>query len=321
VRTDVGVVNDIIVPSLDNGDLRQGWAYRDDQNLDVIGPIVDERGRGALNDDQKATWRRVQRFWPQHWEPVRVGHRILLPKVPGWGRWRLVEVTGEYRFERHPDSGDHGHILPVKTLISEISSTNAAVGAGLQRTMRNQGPMWNIDGLAGEVDRLLQASGDVAVADDATVRLKGVLDDTLAGLINRLRRDFRSNQLEEPVYRLLRQLFEGATVDRTAGSGEHGADFVVREADRFDHERTTVIQLKDYEGVLSGARPLEQIREAYHWYGPAAAVIITTAGREASDFGVARDKLSEELGIPVTVVHGQQLARWFLSHLEAVAAD
>jgi hypothetical protein len=95
----------------------------------------------------------------------------------------------------------------------------------------------------------------------------------------------------------------------------------VREADRFDHERTTVIQLKDYEGVLSGARPLEQIREAYHWYGPAAAVIITTAGREASDFGVARDKLSEELGIPVTVVHGQQLARWFLSHLEAVAAD
>jgi hypothetical protein len=196
VRTDVGVVNDIIVPSLDNGDLRQGWAYRDDQNLDVIGPIVDERGRGALNDDQKATWRRVQRFWPQHWEPVRVGHRILLPKVPGWGRWRLVEVTGEYRFERHPDSGDHGHILPVKTLISEISSTNAAVGAGLQRTMRNQGPMWNIDGLAGEVDRLLQASGDVAVADDATVRLKGVLDDTLADLISRLRRDFRSNRLD-----------------------------------------------------------------------------------------------------------------------------
>jgi hypothetical protein len=32
----------------------------------------------------------------------------------------------------------------------------------------------------------------------------------------------------------------------------------VREADCFDHERTTVIQLKDYEDVLSGARPLER---------------------------------------------------------------
>ena len=52
----------VVVPSLDAGDLRQGWAYRDDRDLNTIGPIVQERGRGALNDHQKATWRRVQRF-------------------------------------------------------------------------------------------------------------------------------------------------------------------------------------------------------------------------------------------------------------------
>jgi len=124
------------------------------------------------------------------------------------------------------------------------------------------------------------------------------------------------------VHRLLVQMFDGATVEKTAGRGEHGADFVVREADRFDHERTTVVQLKDYENVLSGDRPLEQIREACSWWAPvSAAVIVSTAAREASSFAKARDKLSEELGIPVTVVLGQQLARWFLAHLEAVAAD
>jgi hypothetical protein len=37
VRTHVDVVKDIIVPSLDAGELRQGWAYRDDQSLDIIG--------------------------------------------------------------------------------------------------------------------------------------------------------------------------------------------------------------------------------------------------------------------------------------------
>jgi hypothetical protein len=89
-----------------------------------------------------------------------------------------------------------------------------------------------------------------------------------------------------------------------------------RETDRFDHERATVIQLKDYE-VLSGDRPLEQIREAYEWYSPQAAVILTTAGREASAFATARDALSEEIGIPVSVVLGHQLAAWFLGHLRS----
>lgn len=324
VRTDVTVVDDVIVPSLDLGDLRQGWAYRDDQDLSIIGPIVRDHGRDALNDHQKATWRRAQRFWPEHWEPVQAGDRIVLPKVPGWGRWRLVEAVGGYRFERHPSTGDHGHVLRVKTLVPEISSSNAAVSAGLQRTMRSQGPMWNVDGLGEDIEHLLKASAatDVAIADDATVRLRGVLDHTLAALIGRLRRDFRSNQLEEPVHRLLREVFDGATVEKTAGSGEHGADFIVRERDRFQHERATVIQLKDYEEVLSGERPLAQVREACSWWAPvSAAVILSTAAREDGDFAKARDELAEELGIPVTVVLGDQLARWFLANLEAVAAD
>lgn len=324
VRTDVNFVAEVIVPSLDAGDLRQGWAYRDDQDINVIGRIVQERGRGALNQHQKATWRRVQRFWPEHWDPVKPGDRIVLPKVPGWGRWRIVQATGGYRFEPHPETGDHGHILAVETLVDEISSTNAAVGAGLQRTMRTQGPMWNIDGLGDEVERLLAAAAqtDVTVADDATVRLRGVLEDTLAGLMERLRRDFQANQLEEPVHRLLVQMFDAAKVEKTAGRGEHGADFILRERDRFEHERTTVVQLKDYEQVLSGSRPLDQIREAHQWWAPVtAAVILSTAAREDLAFATARDELSEELGIPVTVVLGEQLARWFLAHLESVAAD
>lgn len=44
----------LIVPSLNAGDLRQGWAYRDDQGLNVIAPIVNDRGHGALNVDHLA---------------------------------------------------------------------------------------------------------------------------------------------------------------------------------------------------------------------------------------------------------------------------
>lgn len=321
VRTDVNHVEDVIFPSLKAGELRQGWGGRPDEDLNVIGPIVDERGRGALNAAQKATWRRVQRFWPGHWDPVQCGDLVLLPKVPGWGRWALAEVTGTYRYAPHPDTQDHGHILPVKLLVSEISPTNAAVSARLQRTMRNQGPMWNIDVLADDVMRLVEAGVEVRAPDDASVRLQAVLDDTLTGLLDRVRREFRANQLEEPVHRLLDRVFDDASVERTSGRGEHGADFVIREEDRFEHEHTTVVQLKDYK-TLSGDRPLDQVREAVAWYAPvSAAVILSTASGEDGDFSRARDELSEGLGIPVTAVLGRQLAQWFLVHLEAVAAD
>lgn len=322
VRTDWRSLDEVILPSLREGQLRQGWGYRDDQDLNVIGNLVHSEGRNALNDDQKASWRRVQRFWPEHWEPVAVGDRILLPKVPGWGRWSLVEVTGPYRFERHPVSGDHGHILPVKTLVPEIASSNTAVSAHLQRTMRNQGPMWNIDALSKHVDRLVAAGSDAARGDTETDRLKNLLDATVQALLPELRDHFRGNQLEAPVLRLLTHMFPEADVRKHAGPHEQGADFIITESDVFEHERRTVVQLKDYAEVLSGDRPLQQIREAFSAHAPvAAAVLLTTALEEDSDFTRARDELQEELGIPVTTVLGPQLATWFLANLEAIAAD
>lgn len=321
VRTDFSRLEDVILPSLETGVLRQGWSYLPEQDLNIVGPIVYESGRQALTEDQQATWRRVQRFWPDHWEPVRIGDWVLLPKVPTWGHWRLVEVTGTYSFSRHPDSGDHGHTLPVKTLVADIASSNVSVGAGLQRTMRNQGPMWNIDALADEVERLLVAGQRAATPHGPSERLAGLLANVLGDVRTRLSDGFKGNQLEEPVHRLLQQLVPGGSVKKTAGSAEHGADFTVTETDVFGHERRTVIQLKDHD-VLNDDRALSQIREAHSWYAPVgAAAILTTAFEEDSEFARAREALSDELGIPITAVLGDQLARWFLVHLEALAAD
>ncbi len=238
-------------------------------------------------------------FWPEHWDPVQPGDRILLPKVPGWGRWRLVEVVGSYRFERHPLTGDHGHILPVRTIVPDIASSNSAVSARLQRTMRNQGPMWNVDALSKNIDRLLAAGDTVARGDAPTDRLNNVLNDTLERLLPRLRDDFRSNQLEEPVFRLLTHLFPTAVVEKRAGPHEQGADFLIVETDAFGHEHRTVVQLKDYAEQLSGMTALNQIREASAAYAPvSAAVILTTAQDESRDFARARDDLGEGWRFP-----------------------
>lgn len=321
IPTDPSSIDAVILPSLEAGELRQGWGYQDDQNLEVIGPLVRDRGRDGLTDPQKATWRRVQRFWPEHSGPVCPGDLVLLPKVPAPGRWRLVEITEAYRFDPHPLSGDHGHILGCKTLVPEIAPTSVVVDASLQRTMRNQGPMWNIDALAPAVRRLVEDADAVRAPSDVTDRLRALLDDTIEGLRPRLREGFQANQLEEPVRRLLQHRFPDATVEMTAGPHERGADFVVRETDGFGHERTTVVQLKDQD-PLDNVRALEQAQEAVDAHSPAsAAVIVTTALSEGREFARRRAELEEALGLPLTVVLGHELVSWFLAHLEAITAD
>jgi len=85
-----------------------------------------------------------------------------------------------------------------------------------------------------------------------------VLNDTLDGLVPRLRDDFRSNQLEEPVLRLLTHPFPTAVVEKRACPHDRGADFLIVETDAFGHEHRTVVQLKDY--AKSSARPLQSTR-------------------------------------------------------------
>ena len=322
VRTDWHNLHEVILPSLDEGMVRQGWGYQDDQNLDVIGPVVYEQGRGALSDDQKATWRRVQRFLARALGPGAAGRSDPSSEGPWVGSLAARRGRGQLPLRAPPVNRDHGHILPVRTIVPDIASSNSAVSARLQRTMRNQGPMWNVDALSKDIDRLLAAGDTVARGDAPTDRLNNVLNDTLERLLPRLRDDFRSNQLEEPVFRLLTHLFPTAVVEKRAGPHEQGADFLIVETDAFGHEHRTVVQLKDYAEQLSGMTALNQIREASAAYAPvSAAVILTTAQDESRDFARARDDLGEELAIPVTTVLGLQLARWFLAHLEAIAAD
>lgn len=210
----------------------------------------------------------------------------------------------------------------METVVADIANSNAAVGAGLRRTMRNPSPMWSINPLADELAVIREAEGSLAQADTPTARLEQILEETLASLLETLRGHFRANQLEGPVLRLLQQLFPppAQVLDRR-GPKEHGADFIVTNNDAFGREHVTVIQLKDHPKVLDDTEALEQIRDAANTYSPTAAVILTTAAREASGFSQRREELEEELGIPITTVLGRQLAAWFLGNLEALAAD
>ncbi|MBA3778831.1 MAG: hypothetical protein H0X16_05970 [Chloroflexi bacterium] len=146
-----------------SGRLRQGWGYRDEQDLELIAHLK-AMGR-PLNDHQRATWRGNRRLLSHEPGEVRPGDIVVAPNLPRWGVWALLRVTGSYRYEISDilnavtidgEEGlpDYGHVLPVQLLTPlPIERTDARVTDRLLRAMRP--PMFSLDHVASDVGRLL----------------------------------------------------------------------------------------------------------------------------------------------------------------------
>jgi hypothetical protein len=232
----------------------------------------------------------------------------------------LARVDGPYRFDIHPE-GDLGHILPVKLLRRGIPNSNVHVSSGIQRTLRQRSPIWEISHLAADIEALLeQAHEELATRDSDLERLERLRTDLIEQLRISLGHAFGGNQFEAPVSRLLEALYPRGTVDVTAGPAEKGADFVVEDVDRFGFARRIVFQLKAWDGQVDDTRALAQLRDAVETRDAQEAFLLTTATDESAPFADARASLEKELGVPVRFVGGDLLAALFLEHLPDLIA-
>jgi hypothetical protein len=137
------------------GRLRQGWGTFDEQNLEAVAEAV-SHGR-ALTDSQRETRRalRMLTSWPGG---VRLGDTIVAPHLPNYGRLSAYEVTGSYEWSPSPPLqwGERfGHVLPVKTLISDVPRSDNRVTDALRGALRNQTRLFSITAYGGDVEVLL----------------------------------------------------------------------------------------------------------------------------------------------------------------------
>lgn len=157
MRTDTRNNTDYIWRELKAGRLRQGWGYRPDQDLHLIGRLRAQGG--SLNNDQKATWRGNRRLLPTERDAVRLGDLIVLPHLPSYGQWIIVRVAGSYRYSiddgRNSGGGpDFGHILPVEIVTDPIPARDPTVPDRFRRAVRPQIRMWTLDPYGAEVEQL-----------------------------------------------------------------------------------------------------------------------------------------------------------------------
>ena len=147
----------LLTEELKAGRLRQGWGYLLEQDLRIISAA---REQGVpLSEEQEECWRGNRRLLPTEPDGVQPGHYIITPHLPREGVWSIVKVIGGYCYKIHPEAGDFGHILKVELINRDqpINPRCAAVAAPLRRTATAKSLMWNVDHLAEQVRRLVEA--------------------------------------------------------------------------------------------------------------------------------------------------------------------
>jgi hypothetical protein len=175
---------------------------------------------------------------------------------------------------------------------------------------------------SGEAIEALLALTDeeTGTRDTEVERLEAILEETTEALRERLWDAFQGNQLEAPVERLLRAMYAEDAVDKKAGPGEQGADYLIESTDPFGHIRRTVVQLKAWKDKAHDQHALHQLENTVEAYSPIdEAILLTTADGEADEFAASRQGLAERLGCPVRFVDGATLAALFLANLPDIA--
>ena len=272
----------VLFAELAGGRLRQGWGYDASQDLRLIQQIKVAGGDwwNRLTDVQKETMPQY-RILGDGDDSVQVTDIVLVPNLPTYGLFSLVEIVGDYSFSILDETRDHGHIRPVRLLTPQgVNPYSAAVHASLRATLRTPMRMWNLDGYADHIDAVLKAlseGSDLLTAIQAGERLVHAWrSSALRALADQLARSFKAAEWEYPVVRALSLLYPGAEVKWTAGRSERGADAVIVIPNRFggsgrglaDCGSSEELRRRDrFRRASAGRGSLSKVwcRRARHW--------------------------------------------------------
>jgi len=299
MRTDRSWAEGLINPELLEGRLRQGWGSSPAQNLRAIETKL-ERGL-ALDACQAAAWRRNRRLLPEQPDGLKSGDLVLLPHLPRDGRWTLARAGTSYAFDVSPMSNDHGHVRDVEVVLENISPWSEPVSAPLRRTMRCQLPLWNVDHLAADIDRLQESASDLRAAVGPDIRMAFVIDAADRAASAELLRQFAAAELEAPVGAMLVRHFDN--VRHVAGPAEHGADFICEAQGPLGFRQLVAVQVKAWQGAAYDTAVFDQLRQAKaRWPDMTGGLVLTTADRTTDAFLQAAGELAGEIDAEIRVL-------------------
>ena len=280
---------DFFFKELEQGRLRQGWGYAENQKLPNT---TDSGARKNLS----------------MYHNVKKGDILLIPRLPDWGSVAIVEATQDwddkekgYKFEIDDEKKDYGHIFPAK-YIGCFNRHGKDVSGNIQSTLKARNRFWNISRFSEDIEKIIKNLEGNRESTSVIENIKNIVSEQvkfyfdLKGfsekVIDEYNRKFTASQWEEVIKNILEKIYPGYEIERIGGSKEekHGTDILVTISGLSNLEKYNIaMQVKNYNDVISDNNIdniIKQINKAeeYVWENNGKLIdkilVITSAKKE-----------------------------------------
>lgn len=309
---------------INRGFLRQGWGYDKSQDLRTIKEIIDNKGWNELRAEQQDATPNLMMLVGSP-DNMQIGDIVIVPNVPKWGYFYIVEIIGEYSFQIDPQVGDYGHIVPCKRIcdVNGINKHNQNVPAVFRspailhylkrnKDLNDYEYSAKIEEVLNAIDNgenLTEAHSIEDKADYIWKKTETGLRDKLRELLNM---QFINNEWEVLLKNILEKFYPHANVYHTGGgNNEYGADLLIEINNIFevDFPYRIPIQVKNHEGDES-SDVVSQLKEAYKHYnenGIVISVVLLTTANIDNNLRKNLKEVSDEIGTKISAIGGDRL--------------
>ena len=259
---------DFFFKELEQGRLRQGWGYAENQKL------PETKDSGARKNLSM-------------YHNVKKGDILLIPRLPDWGSVAIAEAAEDwnneekgYRFEIDDEKKDFGHIF-LANYIGCFNRHGKDVSGNIQSTLKARNRFWNISRLSEDVEKIMKNLEGNKESTSVIENIKNIVSEQVKShfnlkgfsekVIDEYNRKFTASQWEEVIKNILEKIYPGYEIERIGGSKEeeHGIDVLVNVRG-ISENYNIAIQVKNYKGEISDENIniiIDQVKKAeeYGW--------------------------------------------------------
>ena len=262
---------DFFFKELEQGRLRQGWGYAENQKLP---DTTDSGARKNLS----------------MYEKVKKGDILLIPRLPDWGSVAIAEAAEDwddkekgYRFEiakLGDGNEDFGHIFPAN-YIGCFNRHGKDVSGNIQSTLKARNRFWNISRLSEDVEKIMKNLEGNKESTSVIENIKNIVSEQVKShfdlkeccdkIVDEYNQKFTASQWEEVLKDILEKIYPEYKIEKKGGSKEeeHGTDVLVNVRG-ISENYNIAIQVKNYKGEISDENIkiiIDQVNKAeeYGW--------------------------------------------------------
>ena len=262
---------DFFFKELEQGRLRQGWGYAENQKLPDTKDSDARKNLSMYNN-------------------VKKGDILLIPRLPDWDSVAIAEAAEDwdnkekgYRFEiAKLDDGneDYGHIFPAN-YIGCFNRHGKDVSGNIQSTLKARNRFWNISRLSEDVEKIIQNLENNKISVSVNESIENIIleeMETYLKLLNEFSETiykkyddkFKAADWEKVLKNILEKIYPSEYIVENIGGikeEKHGTDISITIPGIFENY-VVAIQIKNYKDVVNNIDTIiEQINksEEYEW--------------------------------------------------------